>query len=161
MRYTPKINKNIATAIILFLVTASLVFGGCSFVINNISSNILKIASLLFFMTAVLTATHLVICSYTYILDDFEFIIVQKIGKTVKTVCRLYYTDITLVLPLNDAKDKLKGRIQHNYRVTMLPQKTYCLFYEFENESGVIFFEPNDDFTLLLKKHLQDDILND
>lgn len=161
MKHTPYSDTKSIKFIVLLLAMCSLILVGCSLVIGGISSEVMKFVAVIPFLAAALVATRFGICSYTYILDDFEFIVLQRIGKKTRTVCRLYYTDVTEIIRYEDAKDKIKGRIRYNYRVKILPQRSYCLFYELGNENGVILFEPNDVFVNELGKYIQKDILKD
>ncbi len=161
MKYTPYSDTRIIKIIVLLLALCSLVFIGFSIATNNVSSDIMKTLAVIPFSAAILTAVRFGVCSYTYILDDFEFIVIQRFGKKTKTVCRLFYTDITDVISFDEAKDKIKGRSRYNYRVKILPYSSYCLFYELGNEDGVVLFEPNENFVKVLKKYIQKDILND
>lgn len=162
MKYTPYSDTRIIKIIVLLLALCSLILIGFSLTVNNLSSDIMKTAAVIPFSAAILIAVRFGTCSYTYILDDFEFIVIQRFGKKTRTVCRLYYTDITEVIRFDEAKDKIKGRNKYNYRVKMLCTNSYCLFYELGNdEEGVVFFEPDENFVNLLRKYTQNEILND
>lgn len=161
MKYTPYSDTKSIKFIVLLLTLCSLILIGCSLAIGGISSEVMKTVAVIPFSAAVIVSIRFGICSYTYILDDFEFIVLQRVGKKTRTVCRLYYTDIAEVMRFSEAKDKIKGRIRYNYRVKILPQRSYCLFYELGNENGVILFEPNDVFVNELEKYIQKDILKD
>ena len=161
MKYTPNSDTMIIKIIVLFLALCSLILVGFSFIGSNLSADIMKTAAIIPFSVAILVSVRFGICSYTYILDDFEFIVIQRIGKKTRTVCRLFYTDITDLIHFDKAKNKLKGRTKYNYRVKIFPHSSYCLFYELGNESGVVLFEPDLNFVNLLSKYIQNDILND
>lgn len=161
MKYTPYSDTKSIKFIVLLLTLCSLILIGCSLAISGISSEVMKTVAVIPFSAAVMVSIRFGVCSYTYILDDFEFIVIQRFGKKTRTVCRLYYTDVTEVMRFSEAKDKIKGRIRYNYRVKILPQRSYCLFYELGNENGVILFEPNDVFVNELEKYIQKDILKD
>lgn len=161
MKYTPYSDTRIIKIIVLLLALSSLILMGFSLATDNFSSSILKTVAIIPFSAATLVAIRFGICSYTYILEDYEFIVVQRLGKKIRTVCRLYYTDITDIICFDDATDKIKGRIRYNYRVKILPSKSYCLFYVLGNENGVILFEPDENFVKVLRKYIQNDILND
>ena len=151
MKYTPYSDTRIIKIIVLLLTLCSLILIGCSLAIGGISSEVMKTIAVIPFSAAVMVSIRFGICSYTYILDDFEFIVLQRIGKKTRTVCRLYYTDVTEVMRFSEAKDKIKGRNKYNYRVKILPYSSYCLFYELGNEDGVVLFEPNENFVKVLK----------
>ena len=161
MKYSPYTDTKIIKIISLLLALCSLVLIGISLTADGFSADVIKAMALVPFSSAILLSIRFGICSYTYILEDFEFIIIRRFGKKTMTVCRLYYTDITKVIHFDEAKDKIKGRNRYSYRAKMLSKDFYCLFYTLENEDGVVLFEPNEAFVNLLKKHIQKDILND
>ena len=161
MKYTPYSDTKIIKIIVLLLSLCSLILIGFSLVLSNDSSLVMKTLAAIPFSAAIFTAGRFGICSYTYILDDFEFLVIQRFGKKTRTVCRLYYTDITEISRFDEAKDKIKGRNRYNYRVKILPYNSYCLFYELGSENGVVIFEPDENFVNVLKKYIKNDILND
>ena len=161
MKYTPRPDTKALKTIVVLLSLCSLVFIGFGLAIGGFSADVLRALAIVPFCTAMLLTIRFGLYSYTYVLEDFEFIITQKIGNKTRTVCRLYYTDITEIITYDKAKDKIKGRKKYDYRVKILPQKFYCLFYEIGNENEVILLEPDENFVNALSKYIQDDILND
>ncbi len=158
MKYTPKPNKTPTIFIILFLLISTLVFTAFSLEIKGVMSVALKMTAIMFFMTAILVISRYLTFNYTYYANDFEFCITKNNANIRQIICRLYYTDITAIKPYKEAKNTIKTQDRHNYCVSVFAKYSYCLFYEIEEENGVIIIECSPFFANYIEKHFNCDI---
>lgn len=158
MTYTPKRNLTPLSVAILTLTASALILAGFSPIFDGILSKALIMTASVIFFCEILLATRFILTGFAYKVMDFEFSAVKSCGKKRTTVCRLYYTDITAVLPYGKAKKQLKGKYIHSYCVSIVPKNKLCLFFRAGGEDGVVIIEADDAFKNHLDKYVQTDI---
>lgn len=142
------------------LIAASLIFIGFSVSASPRWSTVLKMTACISVMGAILVTAGYLTRTFTYIADEVEFQVIQKSGRTIKTVCRLYYSDISQLLSFEDAKPLLTGKRRSNYSLSLSSKNTYCMFFCCGNEEEVLFLELDDTFADYLKMRIQNNIFD-
>lgn len=160
MTYTPKRNLLPLSVSIMTLTASALILAGFSTVADGIAVKAMIMTSAIILFGEILLITRFILIGFAYKVMDFEFSAIKSYGKKQTTVCRLYYTDITAVLPYNKAKKQLKGKYIHNYCVSVAPKNKLCLFFQTESEDGVVIIEADDTFKKHLDKYVRTDITN-
>ena len=155
MTYTPKRDNRPALLLSMLLIFFSLTFFFVSGILEGYISRLFSLMGLVFFLASFILITRFLIYSYTYSTDGEEFEVIQKSNKVYKKVCLLYCTEITEVITKKEAKSKLQGVKRYDYRVSLFPQNTYCVFFEENGEKGVIFLECSHEFANYLKLYTQ------
>ena len=110
-------------------------------------------------MAAALVVARYLSFTYTYILEDFEFIIVKNTINKDYTVCRLYYSDIFDLQEGKNLKNTPKNILRHNYCTSICPDKKYALFFNCGEGDSVIIFEPDTFFAKAIEKRIKNDII--
>lgn len=147
-------------AIVWAFIAASLVFIGFSVSASPRWSTVLKMTACISVMGAILVTGGYLTRTFTYIADEVEFQVIQKSGRTIKTVCRLYYSDISQLLSFDEAKPLLTGKRHSNYSLSLSPKNTYCMFFCCGNGEEVLFLELDDAFADHIKKLVQNNIFD-
>lgn len=160
MQYTPKTNKQNAITVVTALVFSALMLIVFSLNQKGISYDCLRAVALALVLTVALITPRYLLSSFTYIFDDFEFVVEHRCGKKIKTVCRLYYTDITSVSPQKPTKNKEKGSIHQNYCVTMFAKDRVYLSYDMETEKGTVILEGGKALENLINRYTSSEILD-
>lgn len=155
MTYTPKKDNRPALLLSMLLIFFSMTFFFVSCILAGYISRIFSLAGLIFFLAAFIIITRFLIYSYTYSTDGEEFEVIQKSNKSYKKVCLLYCTEITEVTPKTEAKHTLHKIKRYDYRVSLFPKNTYCIFFEENGEKCVIFLECSHEFANYLKLYTQ------
>ncbi|MBE6670716.1 MAG: hypothetical protein E7593_00770 [Ruminococcaceae bacterium] len=159
MKFTPKGNRIQAIAVCITLSISALVFFAFSTITDTLASTILNTLGVVLVMLTTLVVTRYLSFTYTYILDDFEFIIINRTINKEYTVCRLYYSDISDICKAKTAKKLEKGVKKHNYSLSVYSNELYYLFVECGNDKEVIVFEPDAFFAKALEKRIKNDII--
>lgn len=160
MQYTPKGNKQNAITVATALIFSALVLIVFSLNKKGISYDCLRAVALSLVLTFALITPRFLLSSFTYIFDDFEFVVEHRCGKKIKTVCRLYYTDITSVSPKKQAKNKEKGSIHQNYCVTMFAKERIYLSYDMDTEKGTVVLEGDKALENLINRYTSSETLD-
>ncbi len=161
IKYTPKINRTPALALVIFSLISSLVLVGFSFFVSgNLSSAIMKMLGMSLLLFATMIVTRYLSCTYIYILNEYDFIITKCTKTTNTTICRLSYTVLSDITEYSKVKRTVKeqniGKL--NYCSSLLCRDPYCLFYDTDDKRGVILLEADQSFANELKKRITPDI---
>ena len=160
MQYTPKGNKQNAITVTTVLIFSALGLISFSLSKKGMAFDIMRAVAFACALTVILIAPRFLLTSFTYIFDDFEFTVEHRCGKKIKTVCRLYYTDITSVTSKKQEKNKEKGSIYQNYCVTMFAKDRIYLSYDMETEKGTIVLEGDKNLENHINRYTSSAILD-
>ena len=162
MRYTPKGNKEHVSVSCICLIFSAFILLTFSPLTDTSSfiRNLFRMSGYTLLVATTLIVARYLTFTYTYILDDFEFIIVKSSINKKQTVCRLYFSDIVEICEAKN-NTKTKPATRHNYCASLMPDKAYLLFYRFDDNEGVITFEPDFCFLKELEKRIKNDIILD
>ncbi len=160
IKYSPQTNKAPIMAFVVFLLVSSLVFIIFSFFVGDVSSFIMKITGMCLLFVATVIVSRYLSFTYLYALDETDFVIVKCTKNAKNTLCRLSFGALYEICEYPKATQRIRNEKLHvtNYCSNLFPKKAYCLFYDMENENGVILFEPNDFFAVELQKRINVDI---
>lgn len=159
MKYSPPINKKQVYTVIFSLVVAFLILSAFSTVQKGLSEYLLKTLSLsmLFISTVVITKYYC--CTYTYIIDDFEFTVIKHFFKKSYVEARLLYSDITDITAKEKAKKLPKNTKKHNCCQSIYSKNTYILFFECGQGDEILKIECETDFAKAIEKRIKSDII--
>ncbi len=141
------------------LTLSSLVFIIFSFFVSETLSAIFKLTSLIFIMSSTVVFSRYLSCTYSYILNDEDFIITKETRAGSQVICKLYYTAINDVVPKNEYKKGNTNVQKLNYCSTMFCKNCYYIVYDDGTDSGIIAFEPDAFFVKALEKRIKNDII--
>ena len=159
MKYSPPINKKQIYTFIVSFVTAFLIFTAFSVTQKGLSSHLLKILSLSMLFISTVVITRYYCCTYTYIIEDFEFAVIKHfLGKSY-VEARLFYSDITDIKPKSDVKKYNRTTKRHNCCQSLYSKNTYILFFECGQGDEVLKIECNTDFAKAIEKRIKSDII--
>lgn len=108
--------------------------------------------------------------TYTYTLEDGNFIVSRRTGQKRQTVCNVSMrTAIDIVKTPKTKEEKAsfearfgRAKIRYNYSQIMMPKKTYSYLFRFNGEIAEIIFEPSEEMVtairavLLLRNDMDD-----
>ena len=108
--------------------------------------------------------------TYTYTLEDGNFIVSRRTGQKRQTVCNVSMrTAIDIVKTPKTKEEKAsfearfgRAKIRYNYSQIMMPKETYSYLFRFNGEIAEIVFEPSEEMVtairavLLLRNDMDD-----
>ena len=159
MKYSPPINKKQIYTFIVSLITAFLVLTAFSVTQKGFSAHLLKILSLSLLFISTIVITRYYCCTYTYIIEDFEFTVIKHFFRKSSVEARLFYSDVTDIKPKSDVKKHPKTLKKHNYCQSLYPKNTYILFFECGQGDEVLKIECDKYFAKAIEKRIKSDII--
>lgn len=159
MKYSPPINKKQVYTIIISLVVSFLIFSAFSTTQNGLSEFLLKILSLSMLFISTIVITRYYCCTYTYIIDDFEFTVIKHFFKKSYVEASLLYSDITDFFQKDKIKKLPKNTKKHNCCQSVYSKNTYILFFECGQGDEILKIECEADFAKSIEKRIKSDII--
>lgn len=101
--------------------------------------------------------------TFTYTLEDGNFIVSKRTGQKRQTVCNVSMrtaVDLVKTPKTKEEKDAFSSRfgrvkIRYNYCQIMMPKESYSYLFRFNGELAEIIFEPNDEMIDAIRAALQ------
>ncbi len=161
LKYTPKKNKKgrIVSLICMLLGGMGLVF---SVTADMSYSLLVQMLSLFLFVISFEFFYRYEMTTFTYILDEKNFVVIKEVGKKKTCVCNLAMSTALAVLetPKKSAERKSMeaeyGRIgiRYNHAQVMRPKHPYSVLFSFNDKIAEIVFEPSDMMVMMLKSRI-------
>ena len=129
--------------------------------LSGFSASIIRAVAFVFFMLSMLIISQFLSFTYTYIADDFEFIITKNTKNISKTVCRLKYTDIIAIEKTKDFRKNKQHEYDaiYNYCPSLFSNDSYTVLYSIGHRNEIVLIEPDNIFLNILKKYATNDIV--
>ncbi len=97
--------------------------------------------------------------TYTYTLEDGNFIVSRRTGQKRQTVCNVSMrTAIDIVKTPKTKEEKAafaarfgRAKIRYNYSQVMMPKETYSYLFRFNGEIAEIVFEPSEEMVTAIR----------
>ena len=159
MKHSPSVNKAQVYTIIVCLIAVFLVLTAFSSTQTGLSEFILNTLSLSALFSATAVVTRYYCCTYTYIVDDFEFTVIKHLFGKSYVEARLLYSDITNITPKSNLKKLPHDTKKHNYCQSFYSKNTYILSFECANGNEILKIECDDYFAKAIEKRIKSDII--
>lgn len=152
-------NRNAQYLFVSVLIAGAVAFG-VSFVFDS-RRGLLQLLAVCFLVTAVFVYTKYIGVSYVYeMTEDADgtpvFVICQRTGKRISTLCRVSLCDVTAIEKLTgDERRERKvrqGFVRYVYTPTLFPDTVYLMTSAGRYESSEIVLEGTDEFADMLRR---------
>ena len=158
MKYTPEKNKTAKLISLAALLVACALIGTLFLKVRY--QVVYEVIALLFYLFSFELLYRFVFTTYTYIIDEGNFIVMKQTGKRQMYVCNIAMS--TALAPLvRTPKTKEEraafaerfGRvkIRYNYCQVIAPKETYSYLFEFNGETAEIVFQPNEEMRAMIR----------
>ena len=163
MKYTPKKNKK-GRIVSLFC----MLFGGMGLVFSVTAdiryALLVQMVSLFLFVISFEFFYRYEMTTFTYIVDEKNFVIIKTVGKKQTCVCNLA---LCTALAIQQTPKKAKERkaieeaygrigIRYNHAQTMRPKHPYSILFSFNDKIAEIIFEPSDQMADMLMDQIEE-----
>lgn len=158
MRYTPPKNKTAKWISFASLLVALALIGTLFLRVRY--QVFYEVLALLFYLFSFELLYRFVLTTYTYIIEDGNFIVMKQTGKRKMYACNLAMsTAIALVKTPKTGEEKAafaerfgRVKIRYNYSQVIVPKETYSYLFEFNGETAEIVFQPNEEMTAMIRR---------
>ena len=152
-------NRKPAAALTLACVTSALILTGISLALQGVFADIIKITALALFMGAITVVSRYLSFSYLYCADENEFAVYRKTNRGKIPLCKLYYSEISEIIPFRKGKMRENAARKYDYRMTLGTKNYYLLFFDTPKGREVIYLECNSSFEKYLNQKISPDPL--
>ena len=157
MKYTPEKNKTAKLISLAALLVACALIGTLFLKVRY--QVVYEVIALLFYLFSFELLYRYVLITYTYIIDEGNFIVMKQTGKRQIYVCNLAMsTAIELVKTPKTKEEKAafaerfgRVKIRYNYCQVITPKETYSYLFEFNGETVEIVFQPNEEMRAMIR----------
>lgn len=160
MKYTPEKNKTAKwismASFLVALVLISTLFVRVRFQVFY------ELLALIFYLISFDLLYRYVLVTYTYIMEDGNFIVIKRTGRKEVCVCNLVMNmSIALVKTPKTGAEKAefakrfgKMRVRYNFCQVINPQNAYSYLLVFGEGTAEIVFQPNEEMLAAIEAEL-------
>ena len=118
-----------------------------------------EVIALLFYLFSFELLYRFVFTTYTYIIDEGNFIVMKQSGKRQMYVCNLAMSTAIALIKTPKTKEEKEAfaerfgrvKIRYNYCQVIAPKETYSYLFEFNGETAEIVFQPNAEMIAMIR----------
>ncbi len=158
IRYTPK-RQNTRPVILVTILTVICILSAAFMMLNIGKQLVFQIVFLLSAVVEIFMFSRFLTASYTYTVsfDNDLFVVTQKTGKRITTLCRLSLGTLSSVRPYTQEDDSTRNSgDRYNYCVSFRPAVTYLAFFRDGERTVSIRMELDNAFYGMLQRIAED-----